>query len=115
MVDVWCGGCPILPMVRWMSGVLDVCVVDVVQSLDTIVFITAVCACWGISVAVTKFQKSCEHTVSLQLRASEVNVGFENFLQHFCFFYLGQSKCKRKKQLLVLPSFSVASIEHQVM
>ena len=29
---VWCGGCPILPMVWWMSGVVDVCVVDVVQS-----------------------------------------------------------------------------------
>ena len=28
MVDVWCGGCP----VWWMSGVVDVCVVDVVQS-----------------------------------------------------------------------------------
>ena len=24
MVDVWCGGCPILPMVCWMSGVVDV-------------------------------------------------------------------------------------------
>ena len=32
VVDVWCGGCPILPMVWWMSGVVDVCVVDVVQS-----------------------------------------------------------------------------------
>ena len=33
VVDVWCGGCPILPIVWWMSGVVDVCVVDVVQSL----------------------------------------------------------------------------------
>ena len=32
MVDVWCGGCPILPKVWWLSGVVDVCVVDVVQS-----------------------------------------------------------------------------------
>ena len=32
VVDVWCGGCPFLPMVWWMSGVVDVCVVDVVQS-----------------------------------------------------------------------------------
>ena len=31
-VDVWLGGCPILPMVWWMSGVVGVCVVDVVQS-----------------------------------------------------------------------------------
>ena len=34
MVDVWCGGCPFLHMVWWMSGVVDVCVVDVVQSDD---------------------------------------------------------------------------------
>ena len=37
VVDVWSGGCPSLPMVWWMSGVVDVgvvdvCVVDVVQS-----------------------------------------------------------------------------------
>ena len=24
VVDVWCGGCPILPKVWWMSGVVDV-------------------------------------------------------------------------------------------
>ena len=24
VVDVWCGGCPILPMVWWMSSVVDV-------------------------------------------------------------------------------------------
>ena len=33
VVDVWCGGCLILHTVWWMSGVVDVCVVDVVQSL----------------------------------------------------------------------------------
>ena len=49
--------------------------------------------------AVTKFQKSCKHTVSVQLRAFDVNVGFENFLQHFCLSHLGQSKCERKQQL----------------
>ena len=67
--------------------------------------------------AVTKFQKSCEHTVSVQLRASDVNVGFENFLQHFCLSHLGQSKCERKQQLSTsfLPSSSVASMEHQVL
>ena len=67
--------------------------------------------------AVTKFQKSCEHTVSVQLRASDVNVGFENFLQHFCLSHLGQSKCERKQQLITsfLPSFSIASMEHQVL
>ena len=32
VVDVWCGGCPFLPIVWWISGVVDVCVVDVVQS-----------------------------------------------------------------------------------
>ena len=32
VVNVWCGGCPFLPMVWWMYGVVDVCVVDVVQS-----------------------------------------------------------------------------------
>ena len=32
VVDVRCGGYPILHMVWWMSGVVDVCVVDVVQS-----------------------------------------------------------------------------------
>ena len=80
-------------------------------------FISAVCACGGINVAVTKFQKSCEHTVSVQLRASDVNVGFENFLQHFCLSHLGQSKCERKQQLITsfLPSFSIASMEHQVL
>ena len=31
MVDVWYGGGPILPMVQWMSGVVDVCLVYVVQ------------------------------------------------------------------------------------
>ena len=51
-----------------------------VACLFPIFFITAVCACGGINVAVTKFQKSCEHTVSVQMRASDVNVGFENFL-----------------------------------
>ena len=30
VVDIWCGGCPILYMVWWMSGVVDVCVVDVI-------------------------------------------------------------------------------------
>ena len=69
VVDVWCGGCPFLPMVWWMSvwwmsfythfvvdvifypwcggclvwwmsGVLDVCVVDVVQSLFTLLDLT---------------------------------------------------------------------------
>ena len=24
VVDVWCGGCPIIPMVWWMSGVMDI-------------------------------------------------------------------------------------------
>ena len=32
VVDVWCGGRPFFPMVWWMSGVVDVCVVDIVQS-----------------------------------------------------------------------------------
>ena len=41
VVDVWCGGCHILPilwwlLVWWMSGVVDVCVVDVVQSCGMI-------------------------------------------------------------------------------
>ena len=33
VVKVQCGQCPILHMVWWMSCVVDVCVVDVVQSL----------------------------------------------------------------------------------
>ena len=32
VVGVRCGECPLLPMVWWMSGVVDVCVVDIVQS-----------------------------------------------------------------------------------
>ena len=36
VVDVWCGGCLILHTVWWMSGVVDVCVVDVVQSYSQI-------------------------------------------------------------------------------
>ena len=36
VVDVWCGGCLTLHTVWWMSGVVDVCVVDVVQSKNQI-------------------------------------------------------------------------------
>ena len=73
-----------------------------VDALSTSVCFEEVCArhmniCTN--VAVTKFQKSCKHTVSVQLRAFDVNVGFENFLQHFCLSHLGQSKCERKQQL----------------
>ena len=52
------------------------------------IFLSLLC----INVDVTKVQKSCEHTVSVQLRASDVNVGFRKFSPAFLLLSFGSVK-----------------------
>ena len=66
-----------------------------VDALNTSVCFEEVCArhmniC--INVAVTKFQKSCQHTVLVQLRASDVNVGLRKFSPAFLLLSFGSVK-----------------------
>ena len=72
---------------HWQKNIQNLCSVPLSNFV-----ITAVCACGGINVAVTNFQKSCEHTVSVQLRASDVNVGFRKFSPRFLLLSFGSVK-----------------------